>query len=425
MRIVCARRSGSAGDEWRHPAVPGRFRPAHRQARTGPGAAAPARAGQGHGRVFAPATSQLVDVGTVFEVAREGSATSVSVSEGAVLADPDGARAQIGARRAARHGRWRERAAGRCRRSPSAVGAFDRGQLIYVDEPLEQVVADLRRSTGIDFSTTAAIRARRFSGTLSVAEVKRDPRSLEPLLGVSLRAIGSGLEDGRKGLGIRTLTASATLPRSCPSPPPATPLPDRSMSLRGRSARRRSPSAGRPGSASRVRDSSLLSRPAPAIRGRMDAGDRARPAGDGQRPQAEEGRRQRSYLLVADCPAGRCASGPSLIPPVEAPPQPAPRTRSRTSGHCRHRQQARHAVAALPRPMERGSTAMNSSRWALPGPRRSRRDRSAFPRPISALAATSCSSAESPIPASAARPSRRSANISATCAPATAGPTPT
>src|SRR5690606_13740582 len=68
----------------------------------------------------------------------------------------------------------------------ASVGSFASGQLSYLDEPLDHVVADLRRSTGIDFSTKDAISTRRFTGTLSVAEVKRDPRSLEALLGVSM-----------------------------------------------------------------------------------------------------------------------------------------------------------------------------------------------------------------------------------------------
>lgn len=140
----------------------------------------------------------LVDVGTVFEVAREGNATSVTLSEGAVMADPDGAKLKLspGQRLDTVDGASVLQAVSA---DPSAVGAFARGQLLYTDQPLEQVVADLRRSTGIDFSTTPAIRARRFSGTLSVAEVKRDPKSLEPLLGVSLRRSGRGWVMGGKG----------------------------------------------------------------------------------------------------------------------------------------------------------------------------------------------------------------------------------
>ena len=134
---------------------------------------------------------KLVDVGTVFEVSRDGSETRVLVSEGAVLADPDGARLQLdpGERLDTTDG------AATLQAEPgdvASVGSFERGQLVYVDEPLHHVVSDLRRSTGLDFSITEAMTARRFTGTLSVAEVRRDPRSLGPLLGVSLQPSGKG-----------------------------------------------------------------------------------------------------------------------------------------------------------------------------------------------------------------------------------------
>lgn len=133
----------------------------------------------------------LVDVGTVFEVSREGHSTSVTVSEGAVMADPDGAKLKLSP------GQGLDTIDGAsvlqaASVDPSAVGAFARGQLVYADQSLEKVAADLRRSTGLDISTTPAIRARRFSGTLSVAEVKRHPKSLESLLGVSLQRSGRG-----------------------------------------------------------------------------------------------------------------------------------------------------------------------------------------------------------------------------------------
>ena len=140
---------------------------------------------------------ELVDVGTVFEVSRDGRDTRVIVSEGEVMADPDGA----GVRVSAGHRLDTQDGATILQAMPSdatAVGAFERGQLIYVDESLERVLADLRRSTGIDFSATAAMRARRFSGTLSVAEIKRDPRSLQPLLGVSMEQSGQGWKLGGK-----------------------------------------------------------------------------------------------------------------------------------------------------------------------------------------------------------------------------------
>ena len=139
----------------------------------------------------------LVDVGTVFEVSRDGSATRVLVSEGAVVADPAGAKLTLaaGQRLDTRDGAQVLQAVAA---DTSTVGSFERGQLAYFDEPLEQVVADLRRSTGIDFSAGAAISTRRFTGTLSVAEVKRDPRSLEALLGVAMEPEGRGWRLGGK-----------------------------------------------------------------------------------------------------------------------------------------------------------------------------------------------------------------------------------
>ena len=140
---------------------------------------------------------ELVDVGTVFEVSRDGRQTRVLVSEGAVVADPDGARLKL----AAGQRLDTEDGAAVLRPTPadiSSVGSFERGQLTYLDEPVDNVVADLRRSTGIDFSASSAISTRRFTGTLSVAEVKRDPRSLEALLGISMERSGQGWRLGGK-----------------------------------------------------------------------------------------------------------------------------------------------------------------------------------------------------------------------------------
>ena len=134
---------------------------------------------------------KLVDFGTIFEVSRDGRQTRVVVSEGAVIADPGGARLQIdkGERLDTTDGATRLEA---LPASSASVGSFERGQLIYVDEPLNRVVADLRRSTGLDFSLDEAMKARRFTGTLSIAEVREDPRSLGPLLGASLQPSGKG-----------------------------------------------------------------------------------------------------------------------------------------------------------------------------------------------------------------------------------------
>jgi transmembrane sensor len=131
----------------------------------------------------------LVDVGTVFEVRRTGTTTEVGVSEGAVVADPGGASLRLDAGEALEA----SDGATMLRSLPAdlqSIGSFERGQLVYRDSSLSRVLRDLERTTGLDFSEAATISASRFTGTLSVAEVKRDPRSLEPLLGIKMKRVG-------------------------------------------------------------------------------------------------------------------------------------------------------------------------------------------------------------------------------------------
>ena len=134
---------------------------------------------------------KLVDVGTVFEVARDGRDTRLLVGDGAVVADPEGARLEV------RAGERLDTADGAqvLQAAPTevtSVGSFQRGQLAYVDEPLGHVLADLRRSTGLDIRGAEAIKARRFTGTLSITQVKRNPRSLGALLGLAVEQSGRG-----------------------------------------------------------------------------------------------------------------------------------------------------------------------------------------------------------------------------------------
>jgi transmembrane sensor len=136
---------------------------------------------------------ELVDVGTVFDVVRDAATTSVTVAEGAVVADPDGARLALrqGSRLDAKDGDTVLRAT---TIDTASVGAWNSGQLSYRSEPLARVVSDLRRSTGIDFVLQADMGPRQFTGTLAIAEVRRDPQALAPLLGVTMQRSGKRWE---------------------------------------------------------------------------------------------------------------------------------------------------------------------------------------------------------------------------------------
>lgn len=125
--------------------------------------------------------AKLVDLGTVFNVARTDQATRVAVSEGIVMYNPDSDAVRLDA------GKSLEIAGGRLTvRSVSldAVGSWRNGTLFYDNAPLPQVVGDLSRSLGVAVALSPDLRARRFTGTLAVKGSPADvlPR-VAPLLG--------------------------------------------------------------------------------------------------------------------------------------------------------------------------------------------------------------------------------------------------
>lgn len=137
----------------------------------------------------------LVDIGTVFDVERAGSRLTVAVSEGAVAFNPeqqnvrlgpgqmlvsDGSQYQVASIDAAQVGEWRQ------------------GRLTFADATLAEVAEDLSRATGTPFTASAASATQRVSGSLLLAPVRDDPRSLGPLLGVGVRRDGERWEIGGK-----------------------------------------------------------------------------------------------------------------------------------------------------------------------------------------------------------------------------------
>ncbi|MCW2364083.1 MULTISPECIES: FecR family protein [Sphingobium] len=109
--------------------------------------------------------AELVDVGTVFDVARNDGRISVAVSEGAVVYNPRGAaiRVDAGYRFTVRDdGSATDLSAV----SPAAVGGWRAGQLVYDGVHLDDVAAEVARTTGIALRTTPAAAGIRFRGAL-------------------------------------------------------------------------------------------------------------------------------------------------------------------------------------------------------------------------------------------------------------------
>lgn len=134
---------------------------------------------------------ELVDLGTVFDVRHDGRETTVAVSEGLVSFNPKGPDARI------TPGKALTSAQGSAEYrifdiSLGQVGEWRQGRLNFQNASLAVVADDLTRSTGISFSAAAGAAGRRVSGSVLVAPVKADPRSVGQLLGVAVRQSGQG-----------------------------------------------------------------------------------------------------------------------------------------------------------------------------------------------------------------------------------------
>lgn len=139
----------------------------------------------------------LVDIGTIFEVRHDRGRMSVAVAEGAVAFNPQ----QQNVRVAPGQMLSSETGSDAWRIAPVAaaqIGQWREGRLTFEDTALEDVAADLSRATGTAFVVTPRSAQSRVSGSLLVEPIRSDPRTLGPLLGVSVRYTGEAWEIGTR-----------------------------------------------------------------------------------------------------------------------------------------------------------------------------------------------------------------------------------
>lgn len=131
----------------------------------------------------------LLDVGTVFDVRHDGENLRVAVAEGAVRFNPEAQDLRISpGEMLERRGRTGDYTLGRI--AAVQVGEWRAGRVTFQDTPLDAVVADLTRATGVTYAVAAGSADRKVSGSLLVAPLRDDPAALGPLLGVEVRADG-------------------------------------------------------------------------------------------------------------------------------------------------------------------------------------------------------------------------------------------
>lgn len=126
----------------------------------------------------------LVDVGTRFNVLREGKATAVQVAEGAVVYNPDSESVRLDA------GRTLRAVDGETQLvlgnvPPASVAGWKEGRLIYDGQTMAEVAADLARWSGQPVRADPRVAAQRFRGVLNLGDGD-DIVRLAPLLDVDV-----------------------------------------------------------------------------------------------------------------------------------------------------------------------------------------------------------------------------------------------
>lgn len=130
------------------------------------------------------------DLGTVFNVVREGGVVKVEVAEGAVAFDAPARAVEL------HEGgtlRWSGGEVATGRREPAEIGAWGKGQLSYSSASIADVAADLARSTGVSVKVSPQVADRRFTGVITVgADHPQLFRRVSALLAVEARRSADG-----------------------------------------------------------------------------------------------------------------------------------------------------------------------------------------------------------------------------------------
>ena len=139
------------------------------------------------------AGARMVDLGTRFDVVRTARGSEVSVAEGAVLYDPEGAAVRLGAGKMLRRND-RSQVVEVSQVEPAGVGAWRTGRFAYRDVPLWRVAEDMARATGVQIAVDPGVAGRGFTGAIVVPADRTALRNhLGAILDVTVAQQGNGL----------------------------------------------------------------------------------------------------------------------------------------------------------------------------------------------------------------------------------------
>ncbi|MBO9575691.1 MAG: FecR domain-containing protein [Sphingobium sp.] len=133
---------------------------------------------------------EVQDIGTVFNVTRDGTAFAVAVAEGSVLFQPRGEAVTLkaGSRISVREDQGDVRVD---RIAPEMVGAWRTGRLTFANTPVPQVLHTIQRLYGTQLVANDGLSSRAVTGIITLSgEAKRDVPHIAALIGANWRADG-------------------------------------------------------------------------------------------------------------------------------------------------------------------------------------------------------------------------------------------
>lgn len=133
---------------------------------------------------------EVLDVGTVFNVERDGSHFSVAVAEGTVMFQPKREAVTLAAGAALKVDEdKREVQVGKV--DPALVGGWRTGRIAYSDTPLPQVLGEIQRLYGTKVLADRRLSARRVTGIITLSgEARRDVPYIASMIGANWRVDG-------------------------------------------------------------------------------------------------------------------------------------------------------------------------------------------------------------------------------------------
>lgn len=136
----------------------------------------------------------ITDLGTRFEVQRNGDQVGVAVAQGSVSVAFKGRQAvtlTAGQRAYAEAGGIRVETV-----DAGSVGSWQRGQLVFRNAPLPQVAREISRYTAKPVVVDPALQGRRFSGVLTIGDGRTLDKNLADFMGVPRADCGTSVQLG-------------------------------------------------------------------------------------------------------------------------------------------------------------------------------------------------------------------------------------